>query len=78
MDEAEAREVLTKAQLSVDWLNLPRVLQTLGELGLDWKKFDNSYFRPDYSKVWLDIQYLADNMDNIKQAMQLLKEKKNV
>lgn len=74
MTEDKAREILKEAYREVNWLNLARVLQTLGDLKLGWFKFDNSLFRPNYSVVAGDMKYLEENWQNILEALKWLKD----
>lgn len=71
----EARTKLAEAVAHVDWPNVGRVCYSLSQ-GFTWGKFDNAYWRPNYNQILLEVDWLVDNAEAVKQSLIRLKENK--
>lgn len=69
MTESEARALAQEALKQVDFINLGRVLSSLAN-GYAWKRFDNSVWRPDFNRAFEDKEWLAENAEAIKEAIE--------
>lgn len=73
MTKDEAREILRQATQQVDFLNFARVISSLGEYGYDWNRYDGSKLKPNYSQVWRDRKWFAENAGLIVEALEVLR-----
>lgn len=74
MTKDEARDILRQATQQIDFLNLARVISSLGEYGYDWNKYDGSKLKPNYNQAWRDRKWFAKNASLIVEALEVLKE----
>lgn len=73
MTKDEARDILRQATQRVDFINLARVISSLGEYGYDWNKYDGSKLKPNYQQAWMDKKWLAENVLLVVEALEVLK-----
>jgi hypothetical protein len=69
----EAQSKLQDALLKVNWLNLTSVMNSLA-LGYAWGRYDNMYFRPNFKQAEEDLPWLLDNVVEICEAIEVLKD----
>lgn len=74
MTNEEARDILRQATQQVDFLNLARVISSLGEYGYDWNKYDGSKLKPNFAQAWNDRKWFAENAGSVVEALEVLKE----
>lgn len=72
----EARQILIESTKQIDWINLGFVLSTLGEQGYAWRKYDGAFFRPEFNRSLVDIKWLANNAERLKEALNFIKDTK--
>lgn len=70
MTPDQARGVLTEA-FKIDLVNLGRTMAAL-ESGLTWNTFDNSKWRPNKNLALKDAKLLADQVESLVEALQVL------
>lgn len=70
----EARAKLCEATQQVDFINLARVISSLGEYAYDWNKYDGSKLKPNFEQAWRDRKWFANNASLIIEALEVLKE----
>jgi hypothetical protein len=70
----EARDILRQATQQIDFINLARVLSSLGEYAYDWNKYDGSKLKPNYEQAWHDRKWFAENAGLIVEALEVLRK----
>lgn len=73
LTEEEAREILRQATQQVDFINLARVISSLGEYSYDWNRYDGSKLKPDFNQAWRDRKWFAKNASLVVEALEVLK-----
>jgi hypothetical protein len=73
----EARDILRQATKQVDFINLARVISSLGEYGYEWNKYDGSKLKPNYRQAWMDRKWFAKNAVLVTEALEVLKNGKS-
>ncbi len=74
MTRDEARDILREATRQVDFLNMARVISSLGEYGYEWNKYDGSKLKPNFIRAWNDRKWFAKNAGLIVEALEVLRE----
>lgn len=69
----EARDILRQATQQVDFINLARVISSLGEYSYDWNKYDGSKLKPNFGQAWKDRKWFAENAGLVVEALEVLK-----
>ncbi len=69
----EARDILRQATQQVDFINLARVISSLGEYNYDWNKYDGSKLKPNFEQAWKDRKWFAKNAGLVVEALEVLK-----
>lgn len=69
----EARDILRTATRQVDFINLARVISSLGEYSYDWNRYDGSKLKPNFNQAWRDRKWFAENAGLIVEALEVLK-----
>jgi len=69
----EARGILREATQQVDFINLARVISSLGEYGYSWNRYDGSKLKPNFIRAWNDRKWFAENAVHIVEALEVLK-----
>lgn len=73
MTKDEAREILRQATQQVDFINLARVISSLGEYAYDWNRYDGSKLKPNFEQAWKDRKWFAENAGLVVEALEVLK-----
>ncbi len=73
MTKDEAHDILRQATQQVDFINLARVISSLGEYSYDWNKYDGSKLKPNFNQAWRDRKWLAKNVGLVVEALEVLK-----
>lgn len=73
MTTEQAVDIFKETLLHVDFLNLGRTINAFAE-GYTWKTFDNSKWRPNKHTAIDEFQWLAENAENIFNALQYFKD----
>jgi hypothetical protein len=69
----EARDMLRQATQQIDFINLARVISSLGEYNYDWNKYDGSKLKPNYDQAWQDRIWFAENAKSVSEALEVLR-----
>lgn len=70
----QAREILRQATQQIDFINLARVISSLGEYAYDWNKYDGSKLKPNFEQAWNDRKWFAKNAGLIVEALEVLRK----
>lgn len=70
----QAREILRQATQQIDFVNLARVISSLGEYAYDWNKYDGSKLKPNFEQAWNDRKWFAKNAGRIVEALEVLRK----
>ena len=73
MTKEEARDILRQATQQIDFINLARVISSLGEYSYDWYKYDGSKLKPNFDQAWRDRKWFAKNAGLVVEALEVLK-----
>lgn len=78
MNEEEARNKLKEVIYTINLINIARVFYALSIEEQNWGNFNNAYWVPNYNKVVDDVAWLTDNIDLIKEAVDVIKANKKI
>jgi len=73
MKPSDAVSILQNSVKNVNWINFGRVLDAIAE-HREYGRYDNSKWKPNFEKAALDKQWLAANMDEISEAIDVLRQ----
>lgn len=72
MKPSEAHSLLQEGARRIDWTNIGRIIDSLAR-GHPWKKYDKTYWKPNFKRAEIDLPWLLDNMPKLCEAVEVLR-----